>query len=144
MDELGLATRFGDWAGTGQSLDSDWCRETLAVITEHGQQRWSEQVACPGQGAEDRTVWVLLEQCLQFAQGAGFGLHQFRQSRGQQWSLILVNLHRLRHGFWVAGLQAGEVRAQFLGVLVLVLPGKSHKLFERQSGGPPVASGRLE
>jgi len=111
-DDLALATLFGDRAGSGQGLNAGRGGEAVTVVTELGEERWSQELADAGQGIEDEGIGMLGEELSERGEGFGAAENLRQQEFSQDADLVPIGLHGDRVGLWgwihQVGVAAGD------------------------------------
>lgn len=86
-----LATALdGDRTSTGEGLNEGRGREAVAMVAEHDEQLWGQEVTGTGQRVEDGIVGVLAEELLGLADLESFVADQVEKEFGQEDSFVLV------------------------------------------------------
>jgi hypothetical protein len=89
-DTTFAAALDGDRAGTGEGLNEGRGREAVAMVTEHDEQLWGQEVTGAGQGVKYRVVGVLAEELLGLADLESFVADQVKKELGQEDRFVLV------------------------------------------------------
>ena len=89
-DTTSAAALDGDGAGTGEGLNEGRGREAVAMVAEHDEQLWGQEVTGAGERVKDGVIRVLTEELLGHADLESFVADQVEKEFSQEDSFVLV------------------------------------------------------